>query len=110
MKIDLIVPTGTVLSTNMVGSASAICPAVASPAKKATAPPIILLLLFTSSFLADKIVANLGEACGANASAPALIVANNAITFMLKSRMPKWINARRVKIKLSVRYDAGSWF
>jgi hypothetical protein len=30
-------------------------------------------------------VANLGEACGANASAPALIVANNAITFMFHS-------------------------
>ena len=74
-----------VLSINIVGSASAICPAVASPAKKATAPPIILLLRFTSSLFADKMVANLGEACGANASAPALIVANNTITFMFQS-------------------------
>ena len=84
-KIDIIVPAGMVLSINIVGSASAICPAVASPAKKATAPPIILLLRFTSSLFADKMVANLGEVCGANASAPALIVANNAITFMFHS-------------------------
>jgi hypothetical protein len=84
-KIDIIVPAGMVLSINIVGSARAICPAVASPAKKATAPPIILLLRFTSSLFADKMVANLGEACGANASAPALIVANNAITFMFHS-------------------------
>ena len=81
--IETIVPAGIVLSTNMDASATATCPKVASPAKKATAPPTMLLLPFTSFCLAARLVANLGEACGVNASAPALMVANSAITLML---------------------------
>jgi hypothetical protein len=76
-------------------SARATCPKVASPAKKATAPPTMLLLPFTAFCLAERFDANLGEACGVNASAPALMVANNATTLMLLLKN----ELRKVKIQ-----------
>lgn len=83
------------LSINIDVSARATCPKVASPAKKATAPPTMLLLPFTAFCLAERFDANLGEACGVNASAPALMVANNATTLMLLLKN----ELRKVKIQ-----------